>query len=286
MRYQHFDKRAVLLLMCAIVGGACAFPAYGDYQFTMPPMQIEARIYQVLTNVTGDGLTSQTLPGPQGWLQVVHQRLDDVVLVMEGETLTWNGEPVPSHDRILPLAMPKIAAVQDETASVAIGNEGVSYMERRADGLFELKKTPDTVGLRLSLTPVNLDEATKTAQYVLDYEYAWVKDRAPIDGVNLEVGSPVMGHAAAKGSVQLRLGDWSCYQAPVESEGWIYLFLRITPQSEGRITDGTPASEDTREADGAAGNEASGSSPKEQRGPKVEVGGTFQVRGSYYSGKR
>ena len=49
--------------------------------------RIESKIYRVMTNITGNGLTSKTLPGLNGLVHVIHVKLNDVELVMEGGTL-------------------------------------------------------------------------------------------------------------------------------------------------------------------------------------------------------
>ena len=250
----------------------------------------EARIYQVLTNVTGAGLTSHTLPGMNGWLQIIHQRLDDVELVMEGGTLTWNGQPAPDNPRIICIASPTITTLEGEPANVAIGSEGpLQYMTRKQDGLFELKTTDTNgiIGLSLSVKPTGFI-GDNLLNCDLSFRYLWVKDREKIEGVNLEVGQPIIGRVSTEGAVQMRLGEWSCYQTQVESEGSIFLFLRAEEKGREAVQEGAKEPEQGKGGKDAAQthNVGAAETTPEAAGPKVEVGGAIEVRGGYHSGGR
>jgi hypothetical protein len=246
----------------------------------------EVRIYQVLTSVTGAGLTSHTLPGMNGWLQIIHQKLDDVELVMDGATLTWNGQPAPDNPRIIGIA---ILTLEGEPASVVIGSDRpLQYMTRKQDSLFELKTT-DTivVGLSLSVNPTGFS-GDKLLNCDLSFRYSWVKDREKIEGVNLEVGQPIIGRVSAEGAVQMRLGEWSCYQTPVESEGLIFLFLRAQEKGREAVQEGAKEPGQGKGGKDAAQthNVGAAETTPEAAGPKVEVGGAIEVRGGYRSGGR
>ena len=247
----------------------------------------EARIYQVLTNVTGTGLTSHTLPGMNGWLQIIHQRLDDVELVMEGGTLTWNGQPAPDNPRIICIASPTITTLEGEPANVVIGSDGpLQYMTRKKNGLFELSTTnTDGVGLALAVKPTGFSDG-KLINCDLSFKYSWVKDREKIKGVNLEVGQPKIGRVALEGAFQMRLGEWSCCQIPVESEGWIFLFLRAEEEGRQAVQEGAKEPDQGKGGTDAAQTHNAGAAETtpEAAGPKVEVGGSVEVRGGYYSG--
>lgn len=238
---------------------------------------LEVQVCQVLTNVTGNGLTSQTLRGMNGWFQIIHQRLDDTELVMEGSTLTWNGRSVPDNPRIIQLAAPKIRTMAGEEASIAVGSTlPLQFMERTRDGLFEVNALQDeNVGLFLSLNPTKAgDDGIMTCE--LSFRYSWVKEREKIDGVNLEIGRPVLGNASAEGSVQMRVGEWSCYQTPVDSEGWIFLFLRAT-QDGLEKNEQTLPTDLSKETPAGTQDDSAGSSTQ-TKGPKVKLGGSVQLR--------
>ncbi len=76
------------------------------------------------------------------------------------------------------------------------------------------------------------------------------------------------------------LGEWSCYRAPADSEGWIYVFLRAekrtgenAPQDTKEIlSDKTSKDVDSTRNQDKETNTSSGN------GPKVQVGGSVQLR--------
>lgn len=292
MRHMHWKRRLGTVLIAMIFVALAPRGFAGAAAPESKNIVFDTRIYQVLTNVTGDGLTSHTLPGMNGWLQVIHQRLDDVTLVMDGTTLTWNGLPEPDHPRIIRIAKPSLATHEGEIASAAIGEVlgPVQYMVRKDNDLFELKATEkDPIGVLLRLTPEAVHQESNLLDCTLSFRYSWVKGREKIDGVNLEIGRPLMGEVHEEGPVQMRLGEWSCYQAPADSEGWIYLFLRAEvvgkkelQEREEQLNRDKGTTNDVAETrDGKAGETA----PQSGR-PKVEVGGSVEVRGRSSSGGR
>jgi len=226
----------VALLTAILAGGAVS--ALAGETSTVPQYEFEIRFYQALTNITGNGLTSQTLPGIEGWFQIMHVKLDEVELAMEGPTLTWNGKPAPDYPRILLLSSPKIVTQEGEKASVGIGSENrLQYMVRKDDNLFELHSLdadsePEVLGVVIRLLPKRAKGAADLLDCDLTFRYTWVKEREKIEGVDLDVGKPVIGRQAAEGSVQLRLGEWSCYRTSVNSEGTIFLFVRAVERPE------------------------------------------------------
>ncbi len=223
------------LASLALSFGALGAPAGEDA--SGPQYDFEIHFYQALTSVTGNGLTSQTLPGIEGWLQIIHEKLDGVDLVMEGDTLTWNGKPAPDNPRILLLSSPRITTSDGEKASLMIGSENrLQYMVRREDNLFELhpldaESKPEAIGLSITLLPRRAKDAG-LLDCDLAFRYTWVKEREKIEGVDLEVGKPVVGRQAAEGAVKLRLGEWSCYCTRVDSQGSIYLFVKAVEKAQ------------------------------------------------------
>ncbi|MCX5768868.1 MAG: hypothetical protein NTZ09_01140 [Candidatus Hydrogenedentes bacterium] len=211
-----------------------ASPASAD-EATEKQYVFNIAIYQILTNVTGNGLTSRTLPGVEGWVQVIHEKLDNVELVMEGDAITWNGQPKPDNPRIMSLAKPNIITQEGERANMVVGDEFVQYMTRREDGLFELHTTtsPDQefqpLRLQLSLLPAPSDRPG-IINCDLKFHYNWIKDRERIEGVGLPVGKPVIADVGTSGNVMMELGKWSCLQLSADSEGHIYVFIKATLQ--------------------------------------------------------
>lgn len=275
----NLKKTCIAIVLAAVLG---PLTAVADDAVSTTKYMYEVRVYQALTNVTGTGLNSQTLPGVNGWLQIIHQKLDDVELVMEDDTLTWNGQPVPDYPRIIHVSSPFIYVCEGEQIDVSVGSgtRPVQYMERAQKGLFELKQMEpnDKVGLALKVRPIKLVNGEILTSKIM-FEYAWVKGREKIDGVTLDVGYPILDRVAAKGTVEMRLGEWSCYQTSIESEGRIYVFMRATQEGPEPAI---PAN--SLKSEISTGVRDSGKTGKTQSGPKVTVGGTVEIRGGYISG--
>ncbi|HUW61276.1 MAG TPA: hypothetical protein VMZ06_09740 [Candidatus Bathyarchaeia archaeon] len=210
-----------------------ASPASAD-EATEKQYVFNVFVYQILTNVTGNGLTTRTLPGVEGWVQVIHEKLDNVELVMEGDAITWNGQPEPDNPRIMSLAKPNIITQEGERATIVVGQEAsVQYMTRREDGLFELHTMPpdqkhQTLGMGLSLLPAPSDRPG-IINCDLKFTHSWIKDREKLEGVWLPVGKPVMANCGTSGNVMMELGKWSCLQLSADSQGHLYVFIKCTP---------------------------------------------------------
>lgn len=268
----------ILALALSIPAGAAA-EERAPRQF-----KCEFRVYQVLTNITGNGLTSQTLPGMNGWLQIIHEKLDDVELVMDGNTLTWSGQPTPDHPRIIEISQPACTMLEKEGAAIEIGSmDSPQYMTRKQDGLFQLEEMkPDSYGVHLSINAASTNEPSRIRSD-FSFKYNWVKGREKIEGVNLEVGKPIIGHLSAEGAVEMRLGEWSCYQTHIESEGYIFLFIRATELR----AETAPTASNAPAKPQSAGKEVGVTAPPagdKSTGPKIEVGGSVEIRGNMISG--
>lgn len=194
--------------------------------------RIEVRVYQVMTNITGNGLTSRTQPGPAGSHQIVHQKLDDVELVMEGDTLTWDGEEEPDHPFIKNLSNPTVVTLDGETASIIVGdNTKLQYFVKREDDLFELKELAPSeskiLGLIVTVIPRQREEDPNEAVIDFDFEYNWVADREKIEGVELNVGKPLLERIKLSNAYETRFNEWLLHTINIPSRGYVYLFLKV-----------------------------------------------------------
>lgn len=275
-------------VLTALAVFALAREAPAQSTSVAPAYTIDFRIYQVLTSIEGNGLTSQTLPGLAGWVQIIHERLDDTDLVMDGSTLTWNGKETPENPRIVPISTPQIMTLAGERAVLEVGQEQpVQYMKPAEDGQLELVALDDEkIGLTVAVTPAQDVPGPMLVDLALAFRYTWVKAREAVDGVNLPVGKPVLGHAAAEGTVRAQCDAWSCLRVPVESEGNIYLFLRVH-QVDGSPAPATPPEQTTTPApvtESSADAKEEEAAPVGGRGPNVEVGGSMRIRVQSQSG--
>ena len=218
-------------ILIVLLNGTAAF-AFAQDAPEKRQFKLEAHFYRVQTNITGNGLTSQTLPGVAGSFQILHEKWGDVEVVMEGETLTWNGESKIEHPNIKRLASPTITNIEGQPASMIIGdNTALQYFERKEDGSFTLKSLSvdeSKPGIRVDLSAKH-DEASNDV-YIVDFHFKTtiVEKREEIEGVQLNVGKPVLFTAEARGRVGAREGEWMCYRTQVPSRGHVYLFMRIT----------------------------------------------------------
>jgi len=110
----------------------------------------------------------------------------------------FDGKPEPARGGpIETIATPRVIAVIGQSFEIAVGSERpVQYFVKRPDGLFELKalkiKPPDgLLGLRLS-TRVEKTTGDKIRLDDLTLMLQAIGDRKPIEGVNLDVGEPVL----------------------------------------------------------------------------------------------
>lgn len=273
---------------------ACVFNAGASAAQEGASYRVEARIYQVLTTVTDTGINEQTLPGPEGWLQVVNQQLDDVSLVMQGDALSWNGAATPENPRIVAVSQPSIVTAAGESASLDIGSDmSLQYMEPAENGDLVMRHySPDSpeerIGLSLGVTPSPVADAPGLVSLYTDFRYVWVQSREVVEGVNLDVGKPVMGRAAASGRAQARSGEWSCLRVPLAADGWMYIFLKVSPIDDDSVE--TPAIITLSGAKPAPLAVDSGDKAAEKVSSgflrNVEVGGSVRIRYEYRTGPK
>lgn len=195
------------------------------------PYRIEAKIYRVMTNITGNGLTSKTLPGLNGLVHIVHEKLNDVELVMEGETLTWDGKPEPDDPFIVLLSRPNLMASEGIEASVAIGQTGpVQYFEKVGElyALRSLEVEDNFIGIEFGATVRSKSDGEGRIELDFKFRVSSVTSRESIEGVMLNVGRPILRTTGSEGLLTVRDGEWACYRTAVESRGHLYVFLLVT----------------------------------------------------------
>lgn len=204
-------------------------PAQGQEPEDAATYKVEARIYRVMTNITGNGLTSRTLPGLEGVFHIVHEKLNDVELVMEGETLTWDGKPEPDDPLIILLAKPNIITREELEASISIGQEiPVQYFIKQGD-LYDLREVEQQfVGIELGVTVRSWSKKKRIIELNFRFLSTSVTSREELAGVGLNVGRPIINTTSSEGLLTVHDGEWVCYRIPVESKGYLYLFLLVT----------------------------------------------------------
>lgn len=239
--------RTITFFLLIVAGLSCLNgPAYAAEAQQPDVLMIEMRVYQVLTNITGltgsvmeEVGVSRTMPGDEGSCQILNLKLDDVRLHMAGETLEWDGKPLPSHHKIRPLANPQVRALVGQEVGIHVGtDEPVSFLVRREDGLFELKtldaKESSRLGFSTSFTVTRgaEDSVGPVLEIDMNLSYIWIRDREKIEGVDLNVGKPKLDTKSLDCFFGARPNEWVCYRTAIRSQGYIFLFMRI---ADGRI---------------------------------------------------
>lgn len=197
--------------------------------------RIEVQIVRVTTNISGNGLTSRTLPGLEGLNHVVHEKWGDVEFVMDGETLTWNGEASPDAPGIILLSNPRITTAGGKSAIVKMSDQTpLHFFEAVPGGLFALRSFEPVdgsgPGVELGVTP--RQRSNEKGEIKLDFSFrvTTVGDREELEGVELNIGRPILQTTRSEGPVTVRDREWACYRTAVESRGYLYIFFQVTQQ--------------------------------------------------------
>ena len=217
----------ILVLLFGSMGPAQGQDSGGDVQY-----RIEAMIFRVMTNITGNGLTSKTLPGVSGLVHILHEKWNDVEVVMEGRMLTWDGKPQPDNPLIVLLSKPTITTLEDLSASITVSDETpLQYFEQAPGGLFALRtlEVGDSApGIELGATPRHNSDGQGRIELDFKFRVTSVNSRESLEGVKLNVGHPILRTTGAEGLITVRDGEWACYRSAVESRGYLYVFLLVT----------------------------------------------------------
>ncbi len=139
---------------------------------------------------------------------------------------TWDGKDrPPSGKAVEVIASPRIIVLLDNSFMVSIGSQQpIEYFERRADGLFELKKADEQTGLTISAI-VAKGESGKLVLRDLTIGLRSVEGRELIKGVNLDVGRPTIKKVESITSVAVKPGrDYGIW---LQTEGYGALFIRL-----------------------------------------------------------
>lgn len=199
-------------------------------------LEVRLRLYKITAPVTNvlHQEESDTKEGKGAWEIVasVHETVGNVSLVMEGETLTWDGKPRPDAPGIEILSEPSVVLESGTTGNVAIGQDiGLEYLELRENGLFELKRDPARLGLNLSVKTEHVGEGDEIRLGV-KADIQSVSRREPVPGTTLTVGKPIIDKIAFGIHVVCRPREWHCVRVPLPDGSKVYLFASVVPSSE------------------------------------------------------
>ncbi len=151
--------------------------------------------------------------------------LDTIHVIAKGSELSWNGKPEPEAGSGLESLMaPTIRTIANDPAVIRIGQEGVQYFERAKDGLFDLKTVDDFTGYVFSCTPAPVAPGEVRVKWSVEVHR--VKERAPIEGVSLDIGKPVITTESLATEAVLKHRNWTTFLISGERDA-LLVFLRV-----------------------------------------------------------
>jgi len=139
---------------------------------------------------------------------------------------TWDGkDSPPSGKAVQMISSPKVIVLLNESFQVAVhSQQGVEYLQKRPDGLFELKRLVKKTGLTIK---ANVAEGDREHIILRDLttRLRSIEGREPIEGVSLDVGRPIVETQEYRRTITLEpdrdYGIW------LRTEGYGSLLVRV-----------------------------------------------------------
>lgn len=214
---------------------------------------IDAEFYRVCGDISGktsladsvwSGLTQRKSQAKKGSLTLftrANLTVADVQLKADEGGWTWDGEYNPPNDGEIELiARPRVLINMGERFGVRIASmqpfgvriasmQPIDYLERRPDGLFELKRSNVLLGIGFDGT---VDEGKRGRLVLrnLTIMANFVVKRRPIEGVTLDVGAPIIEEHAI--TITVKPGRYYGLLFSTEGQGGLIVRLRVDPQDE------------------------------------------------------
>jgi hypothetical protein len=136
----------------------------------------------------------------------------------------------PRRSPITVLAAPKLAVLPKQPATVQIGTQQFfSYLVPLGQGKFEAKHTAaQELGMKftLELQPVEGDDKVVEIS-PLEVQLSVLDGREPVEGLDLEVGKPIIATRSLKTSATMRLGATRMIELPSGPKTQAVLLLRV-----------------------------------------------------------
>lgn len=157
----------------------------------------------------------------------------DVELKADERSWMWNGQDkLPTGKGIELVSHPRVLSNMGERFAVRIASEQpIDYLERRPDGLFELKRSNVPLGMRFE---GRLDEGDsgRLVELNLTIMANFVVKRRPIEGVTLDVGAPIVHTEEYETTVTVKPGRYYGLLLSTEGQGGLIVRLRVDPQND------------------------------------------------------
>jgi hypothetical protein len=149
-----------------------------------------------------------------------------VKLKADASEWLWNGGKVaPPSGSVQTIGQPTITAVMGEPFTIEVSSDTpIEYLEKRADGLFELKRLDEKAGFSISAT---FEPGESSRIVIKDFKISLrsIARRVPIEGVTLDVGRPVVETWEQRTTLAVKPG--MDYGMQIASQGYGSLILRF-----------------------------------------------------------
>jgi hypothetical protein len=197
-----------------------------------PPLPARAILPNPVAFLEGDNHQSVTVPKHDEYLQVVPPKAatqaTDSARSVEEVADPWDA--AQKEPGVTVLAAPKLAVVARQSAVLQIQSQQIfTYLEPLGEGTFKAKHTdPMELGIKfvLGVQPV---EGDKRAIEVspLEIQLAVLDGREPVDGLDLDVGKPIVATRSLKTTAKMKLGVTRMIPIPSGPKTQAALLLRI-----------------------------------------------------------
>jgi hypothetical protein len=150
------------------------------------------------------------------------------------------------------LAAPKLAVVAGRSGVIHIQTQQIfSYLEPLGDGEFKAKHTdPTELGMKfvLGVQPIESDERSVELS-PLEIQLAVLDGREPVDGLDLDVGKPIVATRSLKTTAKIKLGVTRMIPIPSGPKTQAALLLRINRIDPADLPPAPPRSATTPDPD-------------------------------------
>ncbi len=214
---------------------------------TLPPaptdevVEIEFEIYKVMGDISGEtSLTDNIWEGLNKSKEEMKAKYKDFTffvladLTVGGIQLkanetewTWDGkEQPPKNNHCTLISKPHVLIPPNESFTIEIGEKvpAMQWYEKRPDGLFELKTTAIETGMKIS-SRIEKGPSNRIVLKDFQFEMSSIDLREKIEGVDLDVGKPVITKRAV--STDLAIKPDCYYGIMIHTKGRGTLIMKI-----------------------------------------------------------
>jgi len=234
--------RAIGLALAAVTAGAAepAPPLVPAAAEDAPKEAYEVRIqvYRLFGDIAGEtsltdyiwGSMDKTSTGAtQGritFFTLANLKIGDVQFKADESGWTWDGlTTVPVGRKVEMIAAPRVMVGADAPFTLMVGtDQPIEYFVRTSGELFQLKKSYEETGLKITGS-VRKGAEGRVALSDLKIALRSIGKRAPIEGVALDVGAPII--QAQDYAISVAVQPDRAYGMLVRTEGYGSLLVRV-----------------------------------------------------------